>query len=366
MEKFNFVHSLKNIPIPGKDQYLKQLIGKTEEFIDRLRWKAFFYLNPQAKHRERPTYGFKTAKTAPQVKELNDFENDLYNTIANVKFSEHRSGFQSKLAKDVKNIKNSDKIFLLADKTTNIYEVSADDYKKLLLDNVTKDYRQTTHTAIDNIDSEALTIASKLELEDRIERLADDKAFITIKDHKDNFINNPKCRLINPAKSQIGKISKQILDPINSELRETLGLQQWQSTQQVLDWLSNLNNKNNLRFLQLDICEFYPSISADLLSSALDFANRYLKTPLSQDKIEIIMHSRKSFLFTRDPTDPDNKSVPWIKKNGLFDVTMGAPDGAEICELVGLFLLDKVRTDFPDLSFGLYRDDGLAVHRRIP
>ena len=30
----------------------------------------------------------------------------------------------------------------------------------------------------------------------------------------------------------------------------------------------------------------------------------------------------------------------WIKKNGgQFDVTMGAYDGAEVCELVGTFLL---------------------------
>ena len=44
---------------------------------------------------------------------------------------------------------------------------------------------------------------------------------------------------------------------------------------------------------------------------------------------------------------------------------MGAPDGAEVCELVGLFLLSEVKRDFPLLEFGLYRDDGLAVHARL-
>ena len=39
---------------------------------------------------------------------------------------------------------------------------------------------------------------------------------------------------------------------------------------------------------------------------------------------------------------------------------MGAPDGAEICELVGLFLLKEIRDTFPDLKSGLYRDDGLG------
>ena len=50
------------------------------------------------------------------------------------------------------------------------------------------------------------------------------------------------------------------------------------------------------------------------------------------------------------------------KKGGLFDVTMGAPDGAEVCELVCLFLLDEVRNNIPDLNIGLYRDDGLGYH----
>jgi len=39
---------------------------------------------------------------------------------------------------------------------------------------------------------------------------------------------------------------------------------------------------------------------------------------------------------------------------------MGAPDGAEICELVGLFLLKEIRDTFPDLKSGLYRDEGLG------
>ena len=46
-------------------------------------------------------------------------------------------------------------------------------------------------------------------------------------------------------------------------------------------------------------------------------------------------------------------------------MTMGAPDGAEVCELVGIFILSEVKREFPLLDFGLYRDDGLAVHARL-
>ena len=31
---------------------------------------------------------------------------------------------------------------------------------------------------------------------------------------------------------------------------------------------------------------------------------------------------------------------------------MGSYDGAEVCELVGLFLLSKVKNEFKDLDFG--------------
>ena len=42
-----------------------------------------------------------------------------------------------------------------------------------------------------------------------------------------------------------------------------------------------------------------------------------------------INHARKSLLF--------NKQQTWIKKeSGLFDITMAAYDGAEVCELVGV------------------------------
>ena len=40
---------------------------------------------------------------------------------------------------------------------------------------------------------------------------------------------------------------------------------------------------------------------------------------------------------------------------------MGSFDGAEICELVGLYALNKLRTRFDSNNIGLYRDDGSAL-----
>ena len=57
----------------------------------------------------------------------------------------------------------------------------------------------------------------------------------------------------------------------------------------------------------------------------------------------------------------------WIKKDGtLFDVTMGSNDGAEVCDLVGLYLLAGLKRKFENLDLGLYRDDGLGIYNDHP
>ena len=65
------------------------------------------------------------------------------------------------------------------------------------------------------------------------------------------------------------------------------------------------------------------------------------------------MHSRKSLLFS-------NNEI-WPKKgNTNFDVTTGSFDGAETCQLVGLYLLNILKSEFGGKNIGLFRDDGLS------
>ena len=47
----------------------------------------------------------------------------------------------------------------------------------------------------------------------------------------------------------------------------------------------------------------------------------------------------------------------------MFDVPMGSYDGAEVCELVGLYILHKISVSklFAKNGFGIYRDDGLGI-----
>ena len=51
-----------------------------------------------------------------------------------------------------------------------------------------------------------------------------------------NFANNPTCRLINPSKTELGRISKRILEVINSKLVRATKVNQWKNTSSVLQW----------------------------------------------------------------------------------------------------------------------------------
>ena len=63
------------------------------------------------------------------------------------------------------------------------------------------------------------SISSKLGIGNRIDVMAQRNSYITLKDHKENFESNPKFRLINPSKTELGKVSKVVLDEINDNIR---------------------------------------------------------------------------------------------------------------------------------------------------
>ena len=119
-------------------------------------------------------------------------------------------------------------------------------YEKLLTDNITKTYKQYNNNVYNSINLEAKLIAKNFEIADRVECMARKPTYITIKDHKENFNINPKCRLINPAKSELGKVAKIIVENINKTVREKLHCNQWRNTSNVIDWFQNITDKGNL------------------------------------------------------------------------------------------------------------------------
>ena len=55
----------------------------------------------------------------------------------------------------------------------------------------------------------------------------ENSCFIMLKDHKENLQNNLSVQLINPAKNELGRLSKFIIQAVNKELRHKLNLSQW-------------------------------------------------------------------------------------------------------------------------------------------
>ena len=54
-------------------------------------------------------------------------------------------------------------------------------------------------------------------------------------------------------------------------------------------------------------------------------------------------------------------SIICFHESGLFEFTMEACDGAEVCELVGTYMLSLISEKHNKKDFGLYYDDGLGL-----
>ena len=188
------VLNLKNIPVASKKEYIKQLLDKTEQFLCRMRWKAYHFLNPNQQS-EKENFGFKTRNNLPVIEELNEFKDGMTKIIQKVKFKNIEGQFQKDLNEDNKSIKSDNRLFVKAVKSTNFYKLETTKYSQLLHDNITKTCKKAENKQLKKIDDKAKTITEKLRIDDRVETTVTKEAFITLKDHKDNFKSKPTCRL---------------------------------------------------------------------------------------------------------------------------------------------------------------------------
>ena len=125
--KLDLGYSSKNITIGSRRQVRSILISQTAKFIRNVRWKAWFYLHPEARNTDKDTFGFKSNNNPPTVPELRDFENRIIEMVEHVEFKEssgNKSDFQYKMEQDLKNIKSLQMLTIEADKTTNSYQIS--------------------------------------------------------------------------------------------------------------------------------------------------------------------------------------------------------------------------------------------------
>ena len=108
-----------------------------------------------------------------------------------------------------------------------------------------------------SINKDTKKFAEKLKITDRMECMDESEAYITIKDHEENFPEKARFRLINPSKSGIGKVSKRLLDQINQNISQNTNANQWENRASVIRWFKATNNKPFYTFFDFDVKNFY-------------------------------------------------------------------------------------------------------------
>ena len=147
-----------------------------------------------------------------------------------------------------------------------------------------------------------------------------------------------------------------ILGNINKESRNRSELQQLNNATAVINWFNKVENKNKDKFMIFHIKDFYSSITKKLSDCFINFTRQHVQ--IKRQDFNIMQHARKSLLY--------NKEILLQKKKAdLLDVSMGAYDEAEVCETVGLFLLNNLAIRFDKNSVGLYKGNGLALFENI-
>ena len=137
-----------------------------------------------------------------------------------------------------------------------------------------------------------------LSLNERTEQYNQNQSFFKLKNHKENFQNNPISRQINPEKLETGIISKYYIDQIHKSIREKLKINHWRNRQVVVTWFKNIKSKSSSFHINFDIVDFCPSISKDFLLKAINFAKS--ATPIQDKSIATILHSHKALLFNKN------------------------------------------------------------------
>ena len=170
-----------------------------------MRWKASFHTNRSEDTQE--TYDLKSLNCPPKIKEMVPFEKDLWNLVNKLKFRKIKSNFQRQLNEDIRVINWSNKVLVFADKTSNIYKLDTDEYKKWTTEAVTSTYKKLPDKINDKIETEEKRIMENKTALNRMFLNGKNNCFITLKDHKEKFLNNPKTRLLNPAKNELGRIN---------------------------------------------------------------------------------------------------------------------------------------------------------------
>ena len=169
--------------------------------------------------------------------------------------------------------------------------------------------------------------------------------------HKDNFVNRPTCRLINPTKSKLGRVSKKILQSINKTVWDKIKLNQWQNTGEVIDRFDALSKKCSV--VDFYRYQFLSRFSWELLILLVNLLQSVIKI-MKSFYLAVVEQNRFGDLFCSTTAKCGKRQTIHLSM-WVWAATM------EVCEIVNLYILHHSRSKFSNKNVGLYRDDGLAA-----
>ena len=183
-------HSTKDIPVAKQTEVKELLTEAVAKFIRNFLWDAFFKLSENKNQTEKKqTFGLPSNRAPPTINKENYGENfmdikhfvsRIYRIVRITKFKKYTNEYQEELKKTLAEIKECKDLIIKADKTKNFYKVPREDYQKMLQDAISQEYKKTDSDLLDEVNVEAVRIASSLGLGKRMEMYHQNEAFCTL------------------------------------------------------------------------------------------------------------------------------------------------------------------------------------------
>ena len=84
--------------------------------------------------------------------------------MKNVKFKKYRPNHvQKKIKDDLKKMKDDSQVYVAADKTSNFYRMPSKDYRELLENNITKEYKKVDKKVVDKVNKGDQKLAKQID-----------------------------------------------------------------------------------------------------------------------------------------------------------------------------------------------------------
>ena len=84
-------------------------------------------------------------------------------------------------------------------------------YKEVVSNVISAEYKKATPLQESRVIKCDKSLATDLGISDRVNVMSKSESYVTVKDTKPDFENNPKYRILNPNKGNLGKVSKTII-----------------------------------------------------------------------------------------------------------------------------------------------------------